>query len=831
MALTLTLDYGLPIVDEPGFHREVTTRRLTERGNPSNQASHQGLWCDEPTRTLMLRPLQLESSWLNTPAQVDSLISLADMVAEASNLSTGRIFEAPAFGNNDNPWVFHRSVGPSSAFPAATAPGAIPGDVPGDGPSLVELPTPIGPTLSSVTTTQGPTVVYNPSLTSISSGDGSAPLTVPPVTPIGTETSGKFLTQTKTRLAANQALFFRWFQPASLLGFPCIYEFYVGQYKIRVKDVVAEIFLDTSHAGDRTSFQKVQTCPLWSVGDTSPTGAGLLTAIVRPSAYLDHDRSLLWLPFRRNQVLLYSNEGKWALLQVNPEPVRLTDDSDWNITRSDTLLVWVITPAAGRFQVQKVKYPSGTIKIQAEPITLDYTPGGSPTVALIDDTDHGSTLTAAITQPPAYTIPVNQTDDCPAETTTSTDQRREYGVELSLTASSDKRWTPFFYQFSLHRDRSFTTYGATPTTVSDTHADKVIVSAHLQSGLDPGEGRLTLELLDANTFPLAPYYYRSSIPLQLKDGASVLFTGLSQDPEMTPLIETGAPRRLTIPALDRWNQLSWGLLRDTRDWTPSVHDGVYWGHIDVVRQICELGGVDCSAAEFPASYTPHTRSTINSSLGLEGGTVAQIAGDLKRGWSPRDDDTPASFLKRIRDFYSGWTMGFRLDGTFFYLPRDYFTSSSVTFASSHAGSTPRFYDPVTFTTKEPEANFIIVIAADDRTGTVRHSSAWIDFASILNPNAVNYLGREKREAPIIGGTYSCRQLNRMARIIWEQTRRRRIEATFEADFVPSLGIGHVFTLGSYGNYRLTHIDVTLDETNFHRAHYTGELIEKGYGLP
>jgi hypothetical protein len=824
VALNLILDAAIPILDEPGFWQFISTRRMADGGSPSNQASHQGLWCDEPTQTIMLRPLQLESSFLNTPAQVDSLVSLADMVADSGDLSTGRIFEAPAFGNNDNPYIFHRSVGPSSAFPAA-AEGLLPGDVPGDGPSLVGVPTPITPTLASVTTTQGPTIVYNPSLTSISSGDGSAPLTVPSITPIGAETSGKFVTQSKVRYAANQAFFFRWFQPTPMLGFPCIYEFYVGQYKLRVKDVVVEVFRDVSHAGDRTSWQKVQVCPLWSVGDVSPTGTGLVTAIVRPNDYLDGDRSLLWLPFRRNQVLLYSSAGKWAILTVNAAPVRLGDDSDWDITRSDTLLVWVMTPACGRFQIQKVKYPSGTIKIQSPTVTLDYTPSVSPTITLTKDSDHGATLTAAQSQPPSYTLPVNDADDCPAETTTASDQRRTYGVELSFAASSDRRWTPFFYGYQITTPRHYITNPTTPTTVTDTHADKELVSAQFSVGLGPGEGRLTAELLDSNTFPLAPYYNRSAFPVQLTDGGSSnYFVGVTEPIEMTPLIETGAPRRLTISAADRWKHFADTYLRDQRDWTGA-------GHIDVVKFIAEQAGVDCTNAEFPAAYTAGVINATNSALGGTESTIAQATKDLKQGWAPRDDDTAASFLLRIRDLYSGWYMGFRLTGEFFYLPRDYFTSSSVTFASSHAGSTPRFYDPVTFTTKEPEANVILIKAGSAKDGTQRYSSLWVDWASIRNPAVVNYLGRWRAEVVQIGGTFSCKQLNWIARKIWEQTRRRRIEATFDADFVSTLKIGQVFTLGSYGTYRLIHMDVQMDEANFHRAHYTGEFVEKGYGLP
>ena len=49
--------------------------------------------------------------------------------------------------------------------------------------------------------------------------------------------------------------------------------------------------------------------------------------------------------------------------------------------------------------------------------------------------------------------------------------------------------------------------------------------------------------------------------------------------------------------------------------------------------------------------------------------------------------------------------------------------------------------------------------------------------------------------------------------------------TFTADFVPTLGIGHVVTLGGYGNYRITGFSVDLDQAGHHMANYEGQFVD------
>jgi hypothetical protein len=68
LALTLTFDYAQNILTEPGYHRFISTRELSEQGEPSDAASHLQIFRDEPTKTVMLRPMQLDPTFLNSPA-------------------------------------------------------------------------------------------------------------------------------------------------------------------------------------------------------------------------------------------------------------------------------------------------------------------------------------------------------------------------------------------------------------------------------------------------------------------------------------------------------------------------------------------------------------------------------------------------------------------------------------------------------------------------------------------------------------------------------------------------------------------------------------------
>jgi hypothetical protein len=811
MALQLTVDYAVPELVERGFWRRVDTRELADTGNPSDENSTKDVWRDEPTHTIMLRPLQMNPEFLNTEQQLDSIIRLADFNVSATDVANTSIFEQPAFGNTNNPYIYHVPVGPSSAFPAAVNP------MPGAPPVFAGVTTPYDTTLVSQTSQ------YRDLLYSIPAITPDPPYAAP--TLIGSHTDAKFIYESKDRLAANQGLFIRWHQPTAQLGYPATYDLLVGQFCLRFKEVMCEVFLDTSAGGDRTSWRRIARYPLWSVGDV-PEGVQRLTSMATPNEELAHDRYLLWLPYRRHQVLLQSNLGKWGLLTVRSVAKRLADGSDWDITRSDTLALKVLTPATGRIQIQKLKYASGARKMQSPTVTLDYTPAVAPTITLTKDSDHGSTITSTRTQPPSYTLPVNVSDECPPPTTDpATDQSRTYGVELTLTASSDQRWTPFFYGFELTAARTFATRPTTPFVIGDlTTATPYLQEATISAGLKPGEGRLSsARIVDKSPFNFTPYYYRSYYPLQIASNGVNVFTGISEPNEITPW-KDGSARQITLSAVDRWKQLTDTTLLDQRDWST-------YGHIDVVLFVMQQAGIVTTSAVVPAGYTTGVLNSINTPLGLAEPNVSVQTGEVKAPWKPANEDTAASYIIRIAEIFSGWDVGFYPDGTPFYLPRDYYTTPTTTFFSTTAGGSPRFRN-ATFRTIEPEANVVWVQTGKAADGGVQMSALWVDWASIKNPNAVNYIGhwRTLPEPIEVVGGWTCSQLNFMARAVFMQARRRHLTVEFEADFVPTLKVGHVCTLGSYGNYRIQDYQVDFVKNAWRPATYTAELLEPGFGV-
>jgi hypothetical protein len=809
MSLSLVLDAATPQLIERGFYRFYPTRELSEKGNPSDDDSAKDIFRDDATKTLMLMPLQLQPDFLNTTRQLPSIIRLDDLQVYSGNLTDNKIFEAP-LGNNANPYIFHEPAGPTSFFPATSGP------FPGDAPSLTSVPLPYDGAPSLIEAPgQFRGTVYEVPATMPTAASPPAP------TSIGDTTDGKWLFHSKARLEANQALFFRWHHPDPRAGFPITYIFMIGQYCLRVKDILIEVFRDDSAHGDRSSWKFVQKCPLWSVRDLN-LGVGSLVAMPTAADMTAHDRSLLWLPFRRHQVLLRANTGQWALLTVRPVAQRLADDSDWDITREDNLAIWVMTPSPGRIQIHKVAYSTNTVKVQSPTTTIDYTPSVAPTVTITKDSDHGSTLTATRSQPPSYTLPENDSSSCPAATTGATDQTRTYGVELSFH-SADGRHTPYFYGFSIEAGRTFGTRATTPFTVgSSSSAAYHLDSAELTLGLTPGSGRLTAKLTDHTPFTLGPYYYRTAMPVQLLSGSTVLFSGWTEPNEVAPLKETTATsRQITFSALDRWKQLTRTILRDQKDWANT-------GHIEVVKIILEQGGVDCTDLVTPP-YTPGVKGTYNTPLGLGGPTIEQETGNVKAGFKPGATETAAQFVQKIAEVFSGWDIGFYSTGVPFYLPRDWFTASSVTFNSATTGGAPNFRH-ATWRTIEPEANAVIVIGGNPINGDQQSSARWIDWASVLNPLVTNYLGRIQTETVFLPGTYTCQQLNWVARRIFQRVRRRRYTIEFDADFVEGLEVGYVCTVGSYGNYRITAITAQLQHGSVTSAHYTGEFVESGFGL-
>lgn len=802
MALNLQLDYPLRQLDELGYHREMGAREIDTQGEPwSTGTEFQHLWAEPATNTLMLRPLQLDKAFLDSEQQLDSIIRLDQMVINDDDLSNQRVHEQAAFGNANNPWIYHNAVGPASWVPVGNA--------------IQGVLTSIAHAAIDALVVRGDNIYTNAS---------TVPASPPAPMIVGGSNDGKYLFHTKDRLVANQALYLRWWQVQSQTGFPITYSFYIADFCISIRDVFVEVYQDISAHGDRTDWKKLTVKPLFSFNDFSTTGlkSAWLT-MTNPAEILSHDRGLLWLPFRHNQVLLFASTGNYTMIQTKAKAKRLADNSDWDITRPDTLVLWALTPSPGRVQIQKVKYDTVHLKTETPPFKLVYTPSATPTVTVTADTDHGSTITPTISSPPAKAITSSNAEDCPPATTVPTSQAKQYGITLDFQGASDGRWSPFLYRLNIDAPRTFkASVGPAPSLVLDTHAaDGRIQSATIHAGQKPGDGRLTVKAVDSGAYPLSSYYYRHTMPVQLLSQGTPVFTGITEPSEVTAVHGGNFPRMVTFSAHDLWALPIHTFFSQDRDYTGT-------GHISAVKDVIEVAGYD--ATTYPVDTLALTAGN-NTPLGL--GSVQSLGQSDKThrpGWQPDKNESAAHFIARVAEKFSGWMTGFHADGTFFYLPRDHHTASEVTFSDVRTGSAPYFYE-ATFRTLPPEANVLAVIGGDEKTGDLRISPVLVDYASLLNPNVVNYMGRVRTEIVQLTGSYSCQQLNFIGRKMWNAARRRHVTVEFKADFVPTLKVGHVCTLAGYGGtWRIQEYSVEFVREAWRPAHYTAELVETGVGV-
>lgn len=828
MALTLTLDPPEKVILEPGYHQSIGAGEAIDKGQVDTPADTGVLWRVPGTGAVMLRPQNTLPNWLNSPDQVASIIRHSAMVVSDTDNTNLTVFEEAAFGNPNNFYIYHAPVG------AAGTPFA-PKPLPGAPPSIVGAP--YGGDLSG-------------GLDTISA-EHEIPFSTysAPATTTGSVADGKLICYTSEPLPANQAFYFRWFQPNPKIGYQTRYMFYFGQLVLEVAGSMVYLYTDISPSLDRSSYGRIFAAPMFGndfSGSSSfvgrrlePTAYSWIGNLVDPEGDA-HDRSLLIIPYFRNRLLLSAFAGNNRAAVYSPRiklfPVAEASgsDNDWDITSEATVGVWVMSPAPGRFQLQKVRYADGPATLDLPHVSLDYTPAVPPVVAAYGDADHTTSITGTVSEPPVYALRFNDLNGCPPPTTEATDQSLTYGVQLTFTGESTHRWTPFLYGLTFDAPTVLQNTTTTPATVLDTGVPATNIQDGIVSwGEEPGEGRMDLGLWDETPYALSPYYYRCELPVQLAlDGVKV-FTGLSDMIEVTPLHELLRPRRMKLPATDRWKQLAHYHLRDQNTKT-----GI--GHITTVLNIAEQAGIDTSTAE-----TPPLTAAYNTPLALWDSDVPRTdeQADLIRGaWRPQPEDTAADFILRIVKLFSGWDVGFRPDGTLFYLPKDYFTAISYRFFFSQAAATAALLpnnaharNVVNLETLEPEANAVVVYGASDANGETLTSSYWVDWASIRNPAVQNYLGRWKPVVIKAPGVFNCPELNRIARVTLDATRRRHRRISFEAPFVSTLKYGQIVEVGTYGNYRLKKCKVEFRRTGWAPAQYEAEYVPtppsvEGYGL-
>jgi hypothetical protein len=505
----------------------------------------------------------------------------------------------------------------------------------------------------------------------------------------------------------NQGWFFRWSLGPEQLGVhQIVYAFVFAQYCAVCRGALLEIYEDTSPSGTRDLWTFRYRQSVWSPGQSGTTNPlnptwPLGSINTAPGEYaLSKLHSLLVVPFGRQKVLFLPDTGNYLIATVRAHPNTLADRSDWDILRADSIEVWALTPQAGLFQVQRVKYPVGVNNLYLPDLTMEYTPLIFPSLKIFGDANNGTELIQTpLSFPKDYVFAKGPlSDDCPAPTNLASGQGRTFGERIRFHTSVDQKHSPQLYSLELTSEPIFQPHPLPAVIVDDKAPISRLLHADLSFGSNPGDGRMTVRLLDtpgagAENFPLASYYFRSEMPVQLVSEGVPIFTGYTNRTEVQPWRgEESAPVELRMRCNDRWLLLESTILREQRDWQKI-------GHISVVDAIVRQCGIDTgvlvpdgsfdeqgnailsggSLAEYPAGWDGRFSSTYNTPLGTPILTNDNQEGNQLLGWKPQPHDTGASFLKRITDLFSNWLLGFRGDGTFYYLPYKYFSTSSLTF--------------------------------------------------------------------------------------------------------------------------------------------------------
>ena len=803
--------------------------------------SKQALWHDRASNTIMLTPEQLNHQWLNGPAQLPYIIRFSQFQANPANVSSVHLFEANLSQNPNNPFIHHAPISPNF-------PGFFAGS-PEQPPTLEAAPV------------------------ESQAGNSGLVSTGPTAFPTAGATDLQTICWTVDPLPWNMPLFFRWWVAPSRVGHATLYDFWVGQFVLRCGPTDVEVFQDTSAHGDYSSWASVARLPLFSgVGPIPSTSFFSQIFNANATEVEGHLRSLLFLPYRRQYVYLESSYGGYGVFKATTSAQGnglSGNQADWAIVQNRHLFVAGLTPGPGLFQIQKLKFADGPGKFNLEPFVLDYLPSVSPANSwLFDrrDTPQGSTCTHTTPATPApYTFTYNTIDQCTAAITIPTDdQSRTFGSTYTLTPGTDptngslKTYTPMLYSVEARVPNEVVIWPKTANSVQDKSIaapSARVKRAEIHVELDtPGRFRADLEDLQES---LAAYYFRSEFPLAFSDtngnpGTPALWTtlwlGIADPVETRELrLDSNAPREMGAVGVDFWKWLNETPMRDTRDWTG-------FGHIYTIQAILQQAGISIAGWDGPAAGTVVSKSVngqiqdvfVPDTAGLDdplggppnddpttqGGAGGGTSADpVYSAWRPhiQPSDSYGSFIKRIAELWSGWNLGFHADGTPYYHRWDYYTASEATFHKDQTSGDPHyFHASVHYEPLYPDAN-AVALAAATFSGSVISSSVWIDAASIQNGSAVNFIGKEKALFTAIPGVLSCDSLNKAARAVFERARRRRLRVHFSGTYVPTLKVGHCFTLeGISGVWRLQSFSARYERPSWNVAEMEGELVEAGH---
>ncbi len=807
--------------------------------------SLKGLWYDKWSHTLMLKPSQLDPNWLGSIDHAPYVIGLSQMTAPPNALTNKQIWEENYQHNPHNKWIFHSPVGPLAFTPYAAAPGQP--DI-----KAIDQNTNQNTTPSLIGTGN------YPEASGLSGDTGRFPQSFAPATDM------QWVCWTQDNLPANCPMFLRWHVGPTSAGFATYYIFYIGDVAYLCGPSAVEVLLDSSTGGDWSSTERVASYNLFSSGGgVDGIGAFGQAFTSLAAEYYGHDRSLLVLPFHENWVYLESSFGKAAVFPTRGRPTPNMDKSDWDITDGNRkMYIGALTAGLGWFQISKVKFFDGPATIRISPFTIDYTPAAALTiganVVLKDDTPPNSTCIATnLSTPPIYAFGTNPINgDClPLTTTTDgSNLTRQYGMNITLSPGWDsadatkKIYTPQLYGYDITIPKTTVTWPNTSLTIqSVTPATSLSVPyAVVQKAMINVQinrpGSFTAEVMDRGQ-SLAALYNRADYPIIFEDRNTILgvdhpirlWTGIVEPSANHPArLDTVAPDTFAVQVSDFFKWLGDTAMRDTTDFTGQ-------GHIHVMQFVAQLAGLDITGWDGPGDTPgpPQWGPPNNPLGGLNVGVVpnvfqpqiSSIAQPLKPAWRPNFNppDSYATYMHRIAEYFSGWDFGFHADGSVYYHPYDYYSTSEQHFNAYASEGRPYYMPPVEYKNIECDANIIQGAAGQPNTNTLLYTHPIKDWGSLLNPAAPNYLGRPKFVLFSMPGALSCDELYKCAYAVFNRARRARRTIQFKATFMPGLRVGHCCDLeGIAGVWRVQGYRAELIRNGWALATYECELVAKGY---
>lgn len=350
----------------------------------------------------------------------------------------------------------------------------------------------------------------------------------------------------------------------------------------------------------------------------------------------------------------------------------------------------------------------------------------------------------------------------------------DYKYTATLSTTNPKR-TPYLRAVRLD-------FGPTNRTATGANVAVDEYIREIEERLSEDDTTRELRFLARNLDGLLDSYRdRANLPVQLRVAGNLRFVGVSDVPQAL----LGRPEWLEVQCVDRWRKLQNALLTDAE-----TYDGQ--SHTEVVTKVCQRAGLPEDELDIAGDDYPLPESEDSSPL-----------------WQPQNGQSAADFILMVRDNFSGWRVGFKSDGKFFYQPVPTSTDPeaffhSATQAAEEGGGASAHHYPIyglhRVVDQSQHRNEIWVVGEDQATGEVLAAN-YTDFSSMNDPTYRFYVGERRVLVYIDPALNTQAAVNWVCRTLADRYARFRIYAAFESEFDGVLVPGDAIQVDGTG-YRI-----------------------------